>query len=124
MRELVTSGRVYIAQPPLYKVRVGKKKTQDRYAWSDEELRRILGLKSVKGKAEVQRFKGLGEMTADQLWETTMNPESRTLVRVEIEEPAMAEKSVTVLMGDGAAARRRWITENVAFGHEEEVPTL
>lgn len=123
MRDLVTSGRVYIAQPPLFKIRVGKKKTQDRYAWSDDELRKILALKSVKGKAEVQRFKGLGEMTANQLWETTMNPETRTLVRLEIDEPGMAEKSVTVLMGDSVAARKRWITENVAFGYDDEVPT-
>ena len=116
MREMVTAGRVFIAQPPLYRITTGSKKQRDRYAWSDEELKRILALKSVRGKATVQRFKGLGEMAAVQLWETTMNPESRTLVRVEIEELAMAEHSVNVLMGDGAEARRRWITDNVAFG--------
>ena len=119
MRELVTSGRVFIAQPPLYRITTGKKKVTTRYAWSDAELQRILGLKSFRGKAMVQRFKGLGEMAANQLWETTMDPSTRTLVRVEIEDAAAAEHSVTVLMGAAAERRRRWITDNVAFGPED-----
>jgi topoisomerase-4 subunit B len=119
MRDLVTSGRVYVAQPPLYRITTGIKKTTSRYAWDDDELKKILALKSVKGKATVQRFKGLGEMAATQLWDTTMNPETRTLLRVEIEDAANAEHYVSVLMGDGAEARRNWITEHVSFGIEE-----
>ena len=120
MRELVTSGRVYMAQPPLYKVTAGKKKPVVRYAWSDEELQRTLAMKSIRGGAEVQRFKGLGEMAPQQLWDTTMNPETRTLVRVDIDDLSSADHSVSILMGDGADARRRWITENVAFGPDPE----
>ncbi len=119
MREMVTSGRVYIAQPPLYKITAGKKKPITRYAWTDKERDKVLKLKKMSG-AMVQRFKGLGEMAAEQLWETTMNPETRTLVKVEIEDVASAEHSVTVLMGDGAAARRDWIRGHVAFGPEGE----
>ncbi len=120
MRELVTSGRVYIAQPPLYKLTVGKKKPITRYAWTDEERDKALALKKMQG-AEVQRFKGLGEMAAQQLWDTTMNPETRTMLRVDIDDTMTAEHSVTVLMGDGAAARREWIVDHVAFGPEEIV---
>ena len=121
MRELVTSGRVYIAQPPLYKITVGKKKVTTRYAWTDAELKKVLSLKEFNKNAMVQRFKGLGEMAAEQLWETTMNPESRTLVRVEIEDAAAAEHSVSVLMGDAVDLRRGWITENVAFGPDSPI---
>ncbi|HIA04268.1 MAG TPA: DNA gyrase subunit B [Myxococcales bacterium] len=119
MRELVTSGRVYVAQPPLYRITTGIKKQSSRYAWDDAELKSILELKSVKGKATVQRFKGLGEMAAIQLWDTTMNPETRTLLRVEVEDAATAEHYVSVLMGDGAEARRNWIIEHVSFGLED-----
>ena len=120
MRDLVTSGRVFIAQPPLYRLTTGRKSVTDRYAWTDKELERLLKLKSMKS-ATVQRFKGLGEMAAVQLWETTMNPESRTMVQVGIDDAASAEHSVTVLMGDGAAARRDWITTHVAFGPEDTI---
>ncbi|MFT5433025.1 MAG: topoisomerase-4 subunit B [Myxococcota bacterium] len=120
MKDLVTNGHVYIAQPPLYRVTTGKKKRQDHYAWTDEELAKLLNSSKIKGKPDVQRFKGLGEMAAIQLWDTTMNPETRTMVRVEIEDAAAAERSVTILMGDGAAARRRWITEHVAFGPDDD----
>ena len=120
MRDLVTSGRVYVAQPPLYKVTVGVKKQTSRYAWSDAELTQIMQMKSVQGRGEVQRFKGLGEMAAVQLWDTTMNPDSRTLLRVTVEDIATSEHYVSVLMGDSVEARRNWITENVAFGLEPE----
>lgn len=118
MRPLVENGHVYIALPPLYKMSKGKGKTEKiAYAWSDgelEDLRREFG----KG-AVLQRYKGLGEMNADQLWETTMNPESRTLIRVTIEDLARAERRVSILMGDKPAPRRQWIEDNVKFTLEE-----
>ncbi|MDQ0221708.1 DNA topoisomerase IV subunit B [Streptococcus moroccensis] len=118
MRPLVEAGHVYIALPPLYKMSKGKgKNEQIAYAWSDgelEELRQQFG----KG-AMLQRYKGLGEMNADQLWETTMNPETRTLIRVTIDDLARAERRVSVLMGDKPAPRRQWIEDNVKFTLEE-----
>ena len=118
MRPLVEAGRVYIAMPPLYKMSKGKgKKEEVAYAWTDselEDLRRTFG----RG-ATLQRYKGLGEMNADQLWETTMNPETRTLIRVTIDDLARAERRVSVLMGDKAAPRRQWIEDNVKFTLEE-----
>ncbi|MGT2907107.1 DNA topoisomerase IV subunit B [Streptococcus dentiloxodontae] len=118
MRPLVEAGHVYIALPPLYKMSKGKgKKEEVEYAWTDgelEDLRRKFG----KG-ATLQRYKGLGEMNADQLWETTMDPETRTLIRVTIEDLARAERRVSVLMGDKAAPRRQWIEDNVKFTLEE-----
>ena len=118
MRPLVETGHVYIALPPLYKMSKGKgRKEQVEYAWTDgelEELRQKFG----KG-AQLQRYKGLGEMNADQLWETTMNPETRTLIRVTIEDLARAERRVNVLMGDKVEPRRKWIEDNVKFTLEE-----
>ena len=118
MRPLVEAGHVYIALPPLYKMSKGKgKKEEVAYAWTDselEELRRTFG----RG-ATLQRYKGLGEMNADQLWETTLNPETRTLIRVTIDDLARAERRVSVLMGDKAAPRRQWIEDNVKFTLEE-----
>ena len=118
MRPLVEAGHVYIALPPLYKMSKGKgKKEEVAYAWTDgelEELRKHFG----KG-ATLQRYKGLGEMNADQLWETTMNPETRTLIRVTIEDLARAERRVNVLMGDKVEPRRKWIEDNVRFTLEE-----
>lgn len=118
MRPLVEAGHVYIALPPLYKMSKGKgKKEEVAYAWTDgelEELRKQFG----KG-ATLQRYKGLGEMNADQLWETTMNPETRTLIRVTIEDLARAERRVNVLMGDKVEPRRKWIEDNVKFTLEE-----
>lgn len=118
MRPLVEAGRVYIALPPLYKMSKGKGKTEQiAYAWTDGEL---ADLRQTFGKgANLQRYKGLGEMNADQLWETTMNPETRTLIRVTIEDLARAERRVSVLMGDKPAPRRQWIEDNVKFTLEE-----
>ncbi|PWT23803.1 DNA topoisomerase IV subunit B [Streptococcus agalactiae] len=118
MRPLVEEGHVYIALPPLYKMSKGKgKKEIVEYAWTDielEELRQKFGKGSL-----LQRYKGLGEMNADQLWETTMNPETRTLIRVTIEDLARAERRVNILMGDKVPPRRQWIEDNVKFTLEE-----
>jgi len=114
MRALVEAGMVYIALPPLYKVSKGK---EVHYAYDDEELN---DLKARLGRVEIQRYKGLGEMNASQLWETTMDPETRTLIQVTIEDGMMAERRVSVLMGDKANLRREWIEENVAFTLEDE----
>jgi DNA gyrase subunit B len=112
MRDLVTSGRVFVAQPPLYRITTGVKKQTSRYAWSDEELDKVMSLKSTKGNAQIQRFKGLGEMAASQLWETTMNPESRTLLQVDVEDFGQAADEFERLMGDEVEPRRNFIQTN------------
>lgn len=119
MRPMINAGRVYIALPPLYKLqKTVKKKTVVKYAWTDAELK--TAEKEIGKGFTLQRFKGLGEMNADQLWETTMNPETRTLVRVKIEDDALAEKRVSILMGDRVEPRRKWIEKNVKFTLEED----
>lgn len=119
MRPMINAGRVYIALPPLYKLqKTVKKKTVVKYAWTDAELK--TAEKEIGKAFTLQRFKGLGEMNADQLWETTMNPETRTLVRVKIEDDALAEKRVSTLMGDRVEPRRKWIEKNVKFTLEED----
>ncbi|MFI8687198.1 DNA topoisomerase IV subunit B [Rossellomorea sp. NPDC077527] len=119
MKPLLEAGKVYIALPPLYKVSKGTgKKEKLEYAWTDDELQ---GAISKVGKGYmIQRYKGLGEMNADQLWETTMDPETRALIRVRIDDAARAERRVTTLMGDKVEPRRKWIESNVAFGLEED----
>ncbi|MEH6946449.1 DNA topoisomerase IV subunit B [Bacillus sp. JJ634] len=119
MKPLIEAGKVFIALPPLYKVSKGSgKKEILEYAWSDEELQ--AAIQKVGKGYTIQRYKGLGEMNADQLWDTTMNPETRTLIRVKIDDGARAERRVTTLMGDKVEPRRKWIESNVAFGLEEE----
>lgn len=119
MRELVEAGKVYIALPPLYKVSKGQgKKQMVEYAWTDEELGSVIA-KVGKGYM-LQRYKGLGEMNADQLWDTTMNPETRTLIQVSIEDAADADHRVTTLMGDKVEPRREWIEQNVDFTLEDD----
>ncbi|MGN1400614.1 MAG: DNA topoisomerase IV subunit B [Bacillus sp. (in: firmicutes)] len=123
MKPLIEHGKVYIALPPLYKVSRGLgKKAIIEYAWNDDELDDVIR-KVGKGYV-LQRYKGLGEMNADQLWDTTMNPDSRTLIRVLIDDAARAERRVTTLMGDKVEPRRKWIEANVAFGLEEEASIL
>ncbi|MFC7060347.1 DNA topoisomerase IV subunit B [Halobacillus seohaensis] len=123
MRPLVEAKKVYIALPPLYKVSKGKgKKEKIDYAWDDEGMQKLI--KEYKSGYTIQRYKGLGEMNADQLWETTMDPETRTLIRVTIDDLARAERRVTTLMGDKVAPRRKWIESHVAFGLEDEASIL
>ncbi len=119
MKPLIDAGKVFIAQPPLYKItrKSGKLETV-RYAWTDEQLN--LYTKELGKGAELQRYKGLGEMNPDQLWETTMNYESRTFLQVQIEDAAKAERRVSTLMGDKVDPRKRWIIENVDFTEYEE----
>ncbi|WP_233201586.1 MULTISPECIES: DNA topoisomerase IV subunit B [unclassified Sporosarcina] len=119
MKPLIEAGKVYIALPPLFKVFKGTGKSEKlAYAWTDDDLEEAIE-KVGKGYM-LQRYKGLGEMNADQLWETTMDPSTRTLIRVTIEDGAKSERRVTTLMGDKVEPRRKWIEENVDFGLIEE----
>ncbi len=114
MRPLITNGNVYIAQPPLFKVWRGKK---ERYAFSDEERDKFIAELSEEGKykVEVQRYKGLGEMDPEQLWETTMDPERRTIVKIGMEDALKADETFAVLMGDKVEPRRKFIEKNAKF---------
>ncbi|MCG1011827.1 DNA topoisomerase (ATP-hydrolyzing) subunit B [Tepidanaerobacter sp. GT38] len=117
MQPLIEEGKVYIAQPPLYRILVGKK---NYYAFDDQELSKIMQeLGDSRDKAEVKRFKGLGEMVAEQLWETTMNPEKRTILKVSLEDAEKADEIFTILMGDKVEPRREFI-----FQHAAEVQNL
>ncbi|HAQ0201143.1 TPA: DNA topoisomerase IV subunit B [Enterococcus faecium] len=119
MKPLIEAGKVYIALPPLYKVSKGQGKKQViEYAWTGDELAAMI--KKVGKGYMLQRYKGLGEMNAEQLWETTMDPTSRTLIRVRIDDAAQAERRVTTLMGDKVEPRRKWIENHVQFTLEED----
>jgi len=115
MRELIEHGHVYVAMPPLYGV-----KTKDgmKYLFSDEELNQMR--KESKSKLEIQRYKGLGEMDANQLWDTTMDPSKRTLIQVSIDDAAICERKISVLMGNKPELRRKWIEEHIDFTLEED----
>ena len=115
MRPLIEEARIYIAQPPLYKVKIGRK---EEYAYNDRALNQILQ-ENNSSRASIQRYKGLGEMNPDQLWDTTMNPENRVLLEVEIEDAILADETFTTLMGDKVSPRRDFIQE-----HAHEVENL
>ena len=115
MRELITTGHVYIAVPPLYRVAKEDKsrKVIEKYAWTDEELEEAK--KAVGAGCKITRYKGLGEMDAVQLKETTMDPKTRLLVQVDIEDPFLVERRVNILMGKDTSLRKKWVEENVEF---------
>ena len=120
MKELVIQGHVYIAQPPLFKVFRGK---QVRYAFSDEErdeyIKELAGENDLK--VEVQRYKGLGEMDPEQLWETTMDPERRTMIKITLEDAQKADEIFTILMGDKVAPRKDFIEKNAKYAENLDI---
>ena len=120
MKDLIEQGHIYIAQPPLFKVYRGK---QVRYAFSDEErdryIRELAGENNLK--VDVQRYKGLGEMDPEQLWETTMNPETRTMIKITMEDAVKADEICTILMGDKVSPRREFIENNAEYVKDLDV---
>ena len=115
MRPLIDAGMLYIAMPPLFRIEKGN---QEYYVYSNDELTQLKA--QLKSGYTISRYKGLGEMNANQLWETTMNPETRTLLRVTLDDGRLAEKRITELMGEKAELRRNWIEENVVFTLEDD----
>ena len=116
MRPLIEKGHVYVALPPLFRIN-SKSNNQIAYAWNEQDLEEQ---KSKFKSYEIQRYKGLGEMSAEQLWDTTMNPDSRIFLKVSIHDAALAERRVNILMGDNSTIRKEWINNNVDFSLEEE----
>ena len=116
MRKLIEEGHIYLAKPPLFKVHKGK---QIRYAFSDEE--RDIYIKELGNGAQAERYKGLGEMDPEQLWETTMDPETRTLLRVGIEDAMACDEIFSVLMGDKVEPRRKFIEENAKYAVDLDI---
>ena len=117
MKDLIAQGHVYTGMPPLFKV---YKKDYSHYCFDDNELKEVT--KKVKG-ASVQRYKGLGEMNAEQLWETTMNPKTRKLCRITLDDAAEAERLITTLMGDDIESRRNYISKYANFNKQDDTAT-
>ena len=118
MKKFIEAGHLYAAKPPLYKLSKGNK---IEYAYNDDDLAKK---QKKMGKCTLQRYKGLGEMNASQLWETTMNPENRTLVQVTIEDAKKAEDVITTLMGNDTQKRKDWINSNVQFENVDDFAVL
>ena len=116
MKPLIEHGKLYIAMPPLYKVSSGK---EEYYAWTDEDRRYLIEEKFKNKQTKTQRYKGLGEMNAEELRETTMDPAKRSMIKVSITDASLAEKRVSVLMGNKVEPRKEWIEENVDFTFED-----